>query len=127
MAGATIYVNGKAFPSPKRGLNFIVSTNTSGSRNALGEMVGQKVGRDQNKLNNLVWPVLDAQTWSDMLQEFDQFFVTVKFPDMVTNKWRTLLMYPGDRSAEPYEVNAEGFPTKYINCKVNIVDCGVIE
>lgn len=127
MAGATIYVNGKAFPFPKRGLNFIVSTNMSGGRNALGEVIGQKVGRDQNKINNLVWPILDAQTWADMLQEFEQFFVTVKFPDMVTNEWRTLLMYPGDRSAEPYEVNEEGFPTKYINCKVNIIDCGVIE
>ena len=98
---ATIYVNGKPFPSPKRGLNFITSTIVTSSRNANGEVVGQKVGRDQNKLDSLVWPVLDAETWSEMLQEFNNFYVTVKFPDMVANKWKTLKMYPSDRSAEP--------------------------
>lgn len=123
---ATIYVNGKPFPSPKRGLNFVVSTMVSSARNANGEVVGQKIGRDQNKLDALVWPVLDAETWSAMLREFDQFFVTVRFPDMVANQWRTLKMYPGDRSAEPYMVDNDGFPTKYINCKVNLIDCGVI-
>lgn len=126
--GATIYVNEKPFPSPKRGLAFLVTTNVSATRNALGEFIGQKVGRDQHKLNNLEWPVLDAQTWSAMLQEFDaSFVVTVRYPDMVNNKWTTRLMYPGDRSAEPYEVDEEGFPVKYINCKVNLIDCGVIE
>lgn len=124
---ATIYVNGKTFPSPKRGLNFVVSTIVSSARTASGEVVGQKIGRDQNKLDTLVWPVLDAETWSAMLREFDQFFVTVRFPDMVTNQWRTLRMYPGDRSAEPYMVDDDGFPTKYVNCKVNLIDCGVIE
>ncbi len=124
---ATIYVNGKPFPSPKRGLNFVVSTMVSSARNANGEVVGQKVGRDQNKLDALVWPVLDAETWSAMLREFNQFFVTVRYPDMVTNQWRTLKMYPGDRSAEPYMVDDDGFPTKYVNCKVNLIDCGVIE
>lgn len=105
----------------------MVTTMVSSSRNALGEVVGQKIGRDQNKLDSLVWPVLDAQTWSDMLKEFNSFFVVVKFPDMVTNEWRTLKMYPGDRTAEPYEVDDSGFPTKYINCKVNLIDCGVME
>lgn len=124
---ATIYVNGKPFPSPKRGLNFVVSTMVSSARNANGEVVGQKIGRDQNKLDALVWPILDAETWSAMLREFDQFFVTVRFPDMVTNQWKTLKMYPGDRSAEPYMVDDDGFPAKYINCKVNLIDCGVID
>lgn len=123
----TIYVNGKAFPSPKRGLNFIVSTMVTSTRNAYGEVVGQKIGRDQNKINSLEWPMLDAKTWSDMLKEFDKFFVVVRFPDMVSNDWRTLKMYPGDRSAEPYEVDENGFPTKYVNCRVNLIDCGVIE
>ena len=126
--GATIYVNEKPFPSPKRGLAFLVTTIVSTTRNALGEFIGQKVGRDQHKLNNLEWPVLDAATWASMLQEFDSsFVVTVRYPDMVKNQWTTRLMYPGDRSAEPYEVDEEGFPTKYINCKVNLIDCGVIE
>lgn len=126
MQVATIYVNGKAFPSPKRGLNFVVTTMLSSSRNAYGEVVGQKKGRDQYKIDALVWPILDAETWSGMLKEFNNFFVVVKFPDMVENQWHTLKMYPGDRSAEPYEVDDGGFPTKYVNCKVNIIDCGVM-
>lgn len=127
MTQATIYVNGKPFPSPKRGLRFVVTTMVSSSRNALGEVVGQKVGRDQYKIDVLVWPILDAKTWAAILQEFSSFFVIVKFPDMVTNEWVTLKMYPGDRSAEPYEVNENGFPIRYLNCKVNIIDCGVID
>lgn len=127
MAQATIYVNGKSFPSPKRGLRLVVTTMVSSSRNALGEVVGQKVGRDQYKIDALVWPILDAKTWAAILQEFSSFFVIVKFPDMVSNEWVTLKMYPGDRSAEPYEVDDNGFPTRYLNCKVNIIDCGVID
>lgn len=122
---ATIYINEKAFPSPKRGLKFITTTTVSSARNANAEVVGQKIGRDQYKLDSLEWPYLDAETWSDMLKELDSFFVTVRFPDQVNNEWRSLLMYPGDRSAEPYRVDDNGLPTAYINCKVNLIDCGV--
>lgn len=121
---ATIYVNGKAFPSPKRGLKFVTTTMVDSARNANGTVVGQKIGRDQYKLDTLTWSYLDAKTWADLLKELDNFFVTVKFPDQVNHEWRTLLMYPGDRTAEPYWVDDDGFPTAYINCKVNLIDCG---
>ena len=65
---AIITINGKEFPAPQRGLEFIVSTNVNSGRNANGEVIGQVVGRNQNKANNLVWPFLDAQTWAEMLQ-----------------------------------------------------------
>ena len=122
---AIITINGKEFPAPQRGLEFIVSTNVNSGRNANGEVIGQVVGRNQNKANNLVWPFLDAQTWSEMLQEFDDFFVIATIPDMVHNTWQTIKMYPGDRSAEPYWIDpVTKLPTHYINCKVNIIDCG---
>lgn len=125
---AIITVNGKEFPAPQRGLEFIVSTLVNSGRNANGEVIGQVVGRNQNKLNNLVWPWLDAQTWADMLQAFNDFFVIVRFPDMTTNTWKTLKMYPGDRSAEPYWIDPKTkMPTYYINCKVNIIDCGELD
>lgn len=123
---AILYINGKPFPYPAHGLNFVVSTMVNASRNALGAMVGQKIGRDQHKIDALVWSVLDAATWAEMLKEFDQFYVLVKFPDMVNNQWRTLKMYPGDRSAQPFTLNGEGFPIKYQQCKVNIIDCGEV-
>ncbi|RHT57988.1 hypothetical protein DW757_06115 [Clostridium sp. AM29-11AC] len=122
-----IYINGKEFPSPDRGLEFLVATFVSSGKNANGEFVGQRVGRDQYKLNNLVWNKLDASTWSAMLKEFQEFVVTVKFPDMVNNDWLTLRMYPGDRTAQPLQVGADGLPTMYSQCKVNIVDCGELD
>lgn len=125
---AMIYINGKAFPYPARGLEMIVSTMVDSGRNANGEVVGQKVGRDNYKLNNLVWPYLDSKTWSEMLKEFTNFFVIAKIPDMVNNDWITIKMYPGDRSAKPQWIDKKtGLPTHYVNCKVNIIDCGVIE
>nr|DAF78372.1 MAG TPA: hypothetical protein [Caudoviricetes sp.] len=124
---ATIYINGKAFPSPQRGFKIIVTTTVNSGRNANAEVVGQKIGRDQYKVDSLVWPWLDAKTWSDMLKEFDKFFVTARFPDPVNNEWITLRVYPGDRTAEPYWADKNGFPTHYTDCKVNIIDCGVIE
>ena len=67
---------------------------------------------------------MDAATWSSMLQEFDNFFVNVEFWDMVKNDWRTLTMYPGDRTADVFKIDSEGRPIAYINCKVNIIDTG---
>lgn len=127
MAKSLIKINGKSFPSPDRGLNFEVATFIDGGKNSIGELVGQKVGRDQYKINNLQWFYLDAVTWSNILKEFKAFFVTVEFPDMVENRWITLRMYPGNRTAEPLELDKNtGLPKSYKNCKVNIIDCGVI-
>lgn len=127
MAGF-IYINGRQFPSPDRGLGFTVATNVSSGKNALGEFVGQRVGRDQDKIDGLQWKFLDAETWSAILQEFAQFVVVVKFPDMVTNTWKTERMYPGNRTAVPWEIDPEtGLPSVYKDCKVNLIDCGVME
>lgn len=51
-----IYVNGTAIPYPARGLEIMVATLVDSARNANGVVVGQKIGRDQYKLNALVWP-----------------------------------------------------------------------
>lgn len=116
------------FPPPKRGLTYIVSTNVDSGRNANGEVVGQKVGRDIYKLDQMEWPWLAASTWEDMLQIFDEFFVTVRFWDFVNGKWVTLKMYPGDRSAQPYWLSKDDdHPLYYTDCKVNLIDCGIIE
>ena len=124
---AIITINGRTFPGPDVGVKLTVATNVSQGKNALGEFVGQKVGRDQYKFDSLQWKQLDAKTWSDMLKEFEKFVVIARIPDMVNNDWMTLKMYPGNRTAEPIAFDADGLPTLYQNCKVNIVDCGVIE
>jgi len=133
---AIFFVNGNPFPSPKRGLTYIVSTNVDSGRNANGEVIGQKVGRDVYKLDSLEWSYLDADTWSSMLKEFSEFFVTLTFWDMVNNEWKSLKAYPGDRSAKPMWVSGDGahdddvtdlHPVAYTECKVNLIDCGLLE
>ena len=120
-----IKVNGKPIPAPKRYPNIVVTTAVDSERNANNKVVGQKIGRDNYKVDNLEWPYLDAATWSAMLKEFDKnFFVTVQFWDMVNNNWRTLTMYPGDRTADVFKIDSQGRPTHYLNCKVNIIDAG---
>lgn len=120
-----IRINGHAYPQPRRGLELLDATIVDSGRNANAVVVGQVVGRRQQKLNNLFWGYLTAEQWSALLKEFNNFFVTVTYPDMVNNTWTTRKMYPGDRTATPFHLNPEtGLPLDYINCKVNIVDCG---
>ena len=47
--------------------------------------------------------------------------------NFVDNCFQTIRMYPGNRTATPIEFDADGLPTRYQDCKVNIIDCGVIE
>lgn len=124
---AVITINEKEFPAPDIGANLVVATNVSDGKNADGELVGQKVGRDQYKIDNLQWKFLDAATWAAMLQEFDSFIVTARIPDMVNNRFITIRMYPGNRTATPVQFDDDGLPTRYRDCKVNLIDCGVIE
>ena len=124
---AVITINEKEFPAPDIGANLIVATNVSDGKNADGEFVGQKVGRDQYKIDGLQWKFLDVETWSKILQELSSFVVTAKIPDMVNNRFLTIRMYPGNRTATPVEFDRNGLPTMYKDCKVNLIDCGVIE
>lgn len=120
-----IRINGHTYPMPRRGLSLMVSTIVDSARNANGVVVGQMVGREQQKISELEWGHLSAAVWSSLLKEFKRFYVTVSYPDMVENRWTTRKMYPGDRSATPYRLDPEtGLPKEYINCKVNLIDCG---
>lgn len=124
---ATLTINGREFPAPDVGGSLVVATNVSEGKNANGEFVGQRVGRDQYKFENLQWKFLDAVTWAAILQEFKKFVVTARIPDPVHNRFMTIRMYPGNRTATPIEFDRNGLPTKYRDCKVNIIDCGVME
>lgn len=124
---SVLMINDKSFPPPDIGGNLVISTNVNAGKNANGEFVGQKIGRDQYKFDNLQWKILDAKIWSEILREFDKFIVTARIPDMVNNKFITLRMYPGNRTATPIQFDSNGLPTMYKDCKVNIVDCGRIE
>jgi hypothetical protein len=117
-------INGYELPPPKRGVRPTVTTVVDAGRNANGAVVGQRVGRDQYKIDGLEWSWLTSQEWSQILSSLSNFFVFVTFTDPVTNDLKTIRMYCGDRSAEPYWVDDNGSPTHYRNCKVNLIDVG---
>ena len=117
-------INGYELPPPKRGVRPIVTTVVDAGRNANGAVVGQRVGRDQYKIDGLEWSWLTADQWSRILSILSNFFVYVTFIDPVTNAEKTIKMYPGDRTGEPYWVDANGKPTHYRNCKFNVIDTG---
>lgn len=117
-------INGQEIPYPKRGVKALVTTVVDSARNVNGVVVGQRIGRDQYKIDALEWSYLTAAEWSRILQLMSGFFFNVTFYDPVTNGLKTLRMYCGDRSAEPYWVDENGKPTHYINCKANLIDTG---
>ena len=99
---AFLIVNGVRFPTPKRGFKITVLTNVDSGVNALGAVVGQVIGRNQYKLDSMQWEGLDAAVWEQMLKALEPFFIPVTFEDPQTRERRTITMYPGSRSGEPY-------------------------
>ena len=123
--GAYLKINGVEVPYPKRGVTPTVTTVVDAGRNLNGVVVGQRIGRDQYKIDNLEWPYLTAEEWSRILQLVSGFYFNLTFWNPVTNSEKTIRAYCGDRTAEPYWVNeVTGKPTHYINCKVNLIDTG---
>ncbi|MCI9679942.1 MAG: hypothetical protein HFI26_01010 [Lachnospiraceae bacterium] len=121
---AFLIVNGVRFPTPKRGFKITVLTNVDSGANALGAVVGQVIGRNQYKLDSMQWEGLDAAVWEQMLKALEPFFIPVTFEDPQTRERRTITMYPGSRSGEPYWLDKDKKIKQYRNCQLNLVDCG---
>lgn len=118
-------VNGVDFPCPKRGFTYTISTAVNAGRNANNAVIGQVVGRELYKLDNMEWAALPAETWQKMLKAVEPFYIPVTFEDYRTGKPITITMYPGDRTAKPLFVDEKThIVTKYENCKFNLIDCG---
>jgi hypothetical protein len=127
---ALLLINGTSVPVPKRGLTEVISTNVNSGRNALGEMVGERVGRDIYKIDNIEWTWLTKDQWAQILQLVSDFKFHVTFPDARKtdgHDFCTHLMYCGDRSCEPYYINANGDFKFYRSCKMNLIDVGLID
>lgn len=124
---ALLLINGTSMPVPKRGLTETISTNVDDGRNSVGELVGERVGRDIYKLDNIEWVWLTKAQWQAILTAVKDFKFHATFPDVVNGGYCTHLCYCGDRSCEPYYINANGDFTFYRSCKMNIIDCGIID
>lgn len=121
---AFLIVNGMPFPTPKRGFKITVLTNVESGVNASGGVVGQVIGRNQYKLDSMQWDGLDAALWEQMLKAVESYYVPVTFEDPQTRERRTITMYPGSRSGEPYWLDKDKKIKLYRNCQFNLVDCG---
>ena len=121
---AYLKINGHDLPYPKRGVGITVTTIVNAGRNANGVVVGQRIGRDQYKVDGLEWPWLSAAQWSYILSLMKDFYFYVTFPNPVTGQATTVKMYCGDRQGHEYWVDANGKPLWYRDCKVNLIDTG---
>lgn len=120
-----IWINNIKLPNPNKGLNIQRQQLVDSARNALGQVVAQKVNRRLIKLDSLEWGYLTASEWSSILTEIEKFEGTLKFWDARTQDFLTISVYWGDASDEPFTINpATGEILDYINCKCNIIDMG---
>lgn len=123
---AFLNVNGYDFPCPSAGFSYIITTTVNAGRNANNAVIGQRIGRDLYKLNNLEWAMLEPEVWQMMLRAVEPFYVPVTFEDYRTGKPITITMYPGDREAKPLFADLDShIVTKYENCKFNLLDAGL--
>ena len=79
-----IWINGVELPMPTRGMKIERQQLVDSGRNALGEVVAQKINRRLHKLSDLKWDYLTAATWKTILTEIEKFEGTVKFWDART-------------------------------------------
>lgn len=122
---AFLNVNGYDFPCPKTGFSYTITTTVSDGRDSNNAVIGQRVGRDQFKLDNMEWAYLDPRVWQMMLRAVEPFFVPVTFEDYRTGLPITIIMYPGDRVATPLFVDSKTHKvTMYENCAFNLIDAG---
>ena len=61
------------YPDYESGMQ-TVTTLVDGGRNQYGVFIGQRIGRDQSKIE-MQWTRMDIATWTDILQAFDASFV----------------------------------------------------
>ena len=119
-------VNGYDFPCPRVGFSYTITTTDNAGRNANNAVIGQRVGRDLYKLDNLQWACLEPEEWQMMLKAVEPFYVPVTFEEYRTGQPITITMNPGDRSAEPLFVDEKTHKvTKYLNCRFNLIDAGL--
>lgn len=120
-----LIINGMEYPCPKKGMNIKIITTVSSGRNENNAFIGQRVGRDMQKLDAIEWPKLTAEQWSRILKESEKFLFDVTYCDPVTNDWVTRKMYISDREGKPDKVDqVTGKTILYTDCKCSIVDAG---
>ena len=126
MNGAFVVLAGIKLPWPDYGSGMQTqSTLVNGSRNSQGVFIGQRIGRDQSKIE-MQWFTLDAQLWASVLQVFETNFANpVEYYDMAKGQVIIRNMYVNDRTARPGRINPQtGEWITAKDCKLNLIDTG---
>ena len=119
-----IKINGIKFPAPVRGLNIVRTPNVEKNKNALGQIVAQKVGRALITFKSLQWKYISAETWELILTEIQKVSGTITFYNSATHMYDTYNIIWGESSEEPYMLGSDGKPTVYSSCKCDIEELG---
>ena len=118
--GDSIAVPFAAYESGKQTIATVVDQ----ARTADGIVRGSVIAR-ANKIE-LRWAVLTPETWASICTFFDKhFYFNATYYDMSANAFKTKKMYVGDRSAQPFMMDAvTGKPIYYLDCQANIIGVG---
>lgn len=120
-----IKINGTVLPYPSRGLTVQRQQFVDSARNALGQVVAQKINRRIIKLDSLHWSHLTANEWRKILVEIEKFEGRLEYWDNLAGTFKTLRVYWGDSSEEIWKINPQtGEVLEYVNCSCNIIDMG---
>lgn len=118
-------INGVELPYPAFGLKFEREQLVDSARNALGQVVAQKINRRLMKASGLQWKYLSASDWRKIQNEVDKFEGELYYWDNPTGSFKTRRVYWGNESAEVFKIDpSTGEILSYINCAVNIIDMG---
>lgn len=118
-------IGGYDMPCPTYGLEYTISTAVDAGRNLSNAVIGQKIGRDIYKFENLQWVGLNPDKRRMILRAIEPFFVPVTFEDFKTGNPTTVYMYPGDRKGKPLLVDGiTHLITQDETLSFNLIDCG---
>lgn len=123
-----IQINELVVPYPATGIKMQRQQFVDSARNALGQVVAQKINRRIFKLDSLQWKHLTAEQWREILVEIEKFEGQLTLWDNLSGTFKTYRVYWGDASEEIWKIDkTTGEVLEYINCKCNIIDMGYDE
>ena len=120
---AVITFNSTVLPCPSA-LDYEGQQLVDSSRNALGEVVAQKINRRQVKLN-LSWNISYPNDLKTILGCIEQFSGDVVYYDPKEGTFISRKMYWGDYSVSTYWVDENGSPKFFTSLKTSLIDMGV--
>lgn len=118
-------INGYDMPPVRVGFEWVLSDVVDAGRNLNATVIGQRVGRQLYKLQNISWVGLSPETRRMILAALEPYFVPVTFEDYRTGLPITITMYPGDRTGKPlFADKITHMVTKDETLSFNLIDAG---